>query len=138
MKYRIFCHFGWFFCPFTPLATHKLKILKKKTKTNTRRYHHFTQVYQKSWSYAILFLCMVHDRSNFSFSAITCPFKSLTTQKFKIKKKKKMPGNIILHMHTRNYDHMIHGSWDIMHNRRTDGQMDRWTEKVTYRGGCPT
>ena len=46
----------WFwaiFCHFTPLTTQKIKILKKKI---TWRYHHFTQVYQKSWSYTIMFL----------------------------------------------------------------------------------
>ena len=36
-----------------------------------------------------------------------------------------MPGDIILHMHTKNYDHMMYGSWDIMHNRQTDRQTDR-------------
>ena len=43
------------FLPFTPLTAQKTKI-NKKWKKNTMRYHHFTQVYQKSWSYAILFL----------------------------------------------------------------------------------
>ena len=55
------------------------------------RYHHFTQVYQKSWSYAILFLrYMVCDGCNcyFSFWAIFCPFTTLTAPKIKIKKKK--------------------------------------------------
>ena len=47
-----FCHFVPFF-PFIPLTTQKIKILKMCKKT--WRYH-FTQVYQKSWSYAILFL----------------------------------------------------------------------------------
>ena len=41
------------FCPLTPLkATKFLKKWKKKA----WRYHHSTQVHQKSWSYAILFL----------------------------------------------------------------------------------
>ena len=35
-----------------------------------------------------------------------------------------MPGNIIiLHMCTKNYDDMMHGSWDMVH----DGQTGRWT-----------
>ena len=38
---RIVCHFGHFL-PFYP--------------TNNLRYHHFTKVYQKAWSYAVLFL----------------------------------------------------------------------------------
>ena len=41
------------FLLFYPLPW-KIKILKNWK--NTWRYHHFTQVYQKSWSYAILFL----------------------------------------------------------------------------------
>ena len=42
------------FCPFTPLTAQKMKI--KKNEKNTWRYYHLTQVYQKSGSYAILFL----------------------------------------------------------------------------------
>ena len=38
-----------------PQTTRKIKINKKNEK-NTWRYHHFTQLYQKLWSYAILFL----------------------------------------------------------------------------------
>ena len=43
------------FLPFYPLTTQKSIILKKNEK-NTGRYHHFTQVHQKSWSSALLFL----------------------------------------------------------------------------------
>ena len=43
------------FCPFTVLTTQKIRILKKNKK-NAWRYHNFTQVYQKSLSYAIVFL----------------------------------------------------------------------------------
>ena len=50
------CYFSFWaiFCPFPSLTAQKIKI--KKNKKNTRRYYHFTIVYQKSWSYAILFL----------------------------------------------------------------------------------
>ena len=41
---------------------------------------------------------------------------------------------IILHMCTKNYDQMMYGSCNIV----CDGRTERWTEKVTYRGGCPT
>ena len=56
---------------------------------------------------------------------------------------KKMPGDIIIfHMCTKSNDHMMYSSWNMMHDRWTDrqteGQMDGWMEKVTYRGGCPT
>ena len=61
---------------------------------------------------------MVRDRCNcyFSFWGIFSPFTSLPAQKIKIlKKQKKIPGDIIiLHMHTKNYDQMIYGSWDMV------------------------
>ena len=41
------------FCPLTPLKTTKFL---KKWKKKAWRYHHSTQVHQKSWSYALLFL----------------------------------------------------------------------------------
>ena len=48
---------------------------------------------------------------------------------------KKTPGDIItLHMCTKNYEHMVFGSWDIVCDRWTDQRM----EKVTYGGWCPT
>ena len=54
---RCNCYFLFWaiFCPFTPNLPKKWKFQQKKEK-NTSRYHHFTQVYQKSWSHAILFL----------------------------------------------------------------------------------
>ena len=49
-----FLTFWTVFCHFTPLTTWKNKILK--TEKKAWRYYHFTQVYQKPWSYTILFL----------------------------------------------------------------------------------
>ena len=43
----------WLF--YTPIITQRIKILKN-WKKNTWKYHHFTQLYKKSWSHAILFL----------------------------------------------------------------------------------
>ena len=43
----------WLF--YTPIITQRIKILKN-WKKNTWKYHHFTQLYEKSWSHAILFL----------------------------------------------------------------------------------
>ena len=51
---RIFCNFGQFFAhlpPKNPKSQHF-----EKMKKNAWRYYHFTQVYQKSGSYAVLFL----------------------------------------------------------------------------------
>ena len=50
-----FCHLRPFFPHFNPLTAQKLKSSKNKKK-KTWRYHHFPQVYQKSWSYVTLFL----------------------------------------------------------------------------------
>ena len=53
---------------------------------------------------------------------------------------KKMPGDIItLHTCTKNYDQMctIPEIWCVM-GGQTDEQMHEQSEKVAYRGGCPT
>ena len=73
--------FWTIFCPVTPLTFPKTKILKKWK--NVMRYHDFTQVYQRTWSYATLFLRYSTQQWNFYFSfwAIFCPFTHLTTQK---------------------------------------------------------
>ena len=41
---------------------------------------------------------------------------------------KKIPGDIILHMCTKNYDQMIYGYRDMVHDRQMDGKSDiqRW------------
>ena len=83
----IFCHLRSFF-PLLPPNSLKNENFKKKKK-NTERYHHFTEVYQKSWSYAILFLRygMWQMYCYFSFWAILFPFTPITAQKMKISKK---------------------------------------------------
>ena len=50
------CYFSFWtiFYPFTIITARKMKISKKWK--NSQRYHHFTQVHQKSWWYVILFL----------------------------------------------------------------------------------
>ena len=134
-----FLSFWTVFCLFTSLTTQKIKILKIwKKQTNPgdiiilhKRTKNHDHVLQCS-------LDIAHNGCNyFSSWAKFCPFTSLTTWKIKIKKKKneKRPGDIIiLHMCTKNYDQMMYSSWDMVRNRQKDG----WTEKVTYRGGCPT
>ena len=51
---RIYCYFGLVFAILPPKKPKKSKFWK--TEKSTWRCHHFTQVYQKSWSYAILSL----------------------------------------------------------------------------------
>ena len=50
-----------------------------------------------------------------------------------MKKKQKTAGIIILHMCTKNYDHIMYASWDKVHNRWMDRQMNRWTDGPTDR-----
>ena len=96
-----FLSFWTIFCPFTPLTTWKIKILKIKNKAWI--YHHFLQVYQKSSSYMLH--CswdMACDWCNsyFSFWATCCLFTPLTAWKIKFFKKMiKMHEDIII-LHT--------------------------------------
>ena len=45
-----------------------------------------------------------------------------------LKQMKKIPGDIILHMCTKNYDQMMYGYRDMVHDRQMDGKSDiqRW------------
>ena len=87
-------------------------------------------------------LDMAHNQCNyFSFWAIFCPFTPLTAWKIKILKKWKKRLEIssfyisVPKIMTRwCTDPEICCATDGRMDRRTDGR----TEKVTYRGGCPT
>ena len=72
-KEQNFCHFGPFFALLPP-QPEKSKFWK--TEKNTLRYHHFTQVYQKLWSYAILFLRCNRCNCYFPFWTIFFPLPS--------------------------------------------------------------
>ena len=60
-------------------------------KKSNWKYHHFTPVYQKSWSYALLILRYEQNKCNccFPFWAIFCPFTPLTAQNIKFRKNEK-------------------------------------------------
>ena len=76
------CYFSFWAILFPlphPLTVQKMKISKKWR--NAWRYHHFTQVYQKSWSYAILFLWCVTGVIVILFWAIFLPFYPNNTPK---------------------------------------------------------
>ena len=109
----------------------------EKMKKQTWRYHHFTQAYQKSWPYAILFLDMTYDKCKcyFSFWAIFCPFTPLTARKIKMKKNEKSPE--ISSLYTGVPKIMIRWCMVPVIWCTTDGRMDRQKEKVTYKSGCP-
>ena len=85
-----------------------------KKKKNTWRYHYFTPVYQKS-SVPEIQSVMAEIGNFWSFFF---PFTVLKARKIKLskewkKKKKKIGGDIIiLHIWTKNLNHMMYGSWD--------------------------
>ena len=54
MQQMQFLSFWAIFCLFTPLTIQKIKIFQ--IQTSTWRFHDFTQVYQKPWLFALLFL----------------------------------------------------------------------------------
>ena len=130
--------FWTIFCTVTPLITQKSKFWKNEKK-NTWRYYHFTHVHHKWQSHDVWFLRYGEWKTElFVILDHFLPFCPTNSPK-----NQKPPGDIIIsHMCTKNYDQMMHGSWDMVDNRQTD----RWTdgrtggqmEKVTYRGGCPT
>ena len=80
----------------------------------------FFDMYHKWKSYDVWFLrCGAWQSEFFVILGHFWPFTPLTTKKIKIKKKKKMPGDIVtLHMCTIYDDHMMYGSWDMVHNRQ--------------------
>ena len=77
-------------------------------------------MYQKLWSYAILFLRYgrVTDLIIFHFGLFFALLPPEPPKKTKYKKKKKKkhthtPGDIILHMCAKNHDHMLYCYWDM-------------------------
>ena len=106
------------FCPFTPLKTWKIKILKKWKKKPWRCYH-FTNVYPKWQSYDVWLLRYgAWQTELFVILDHFFPFTPLKIQNIKFWKNEKRPGDIIiLHKCTKNHDHMLYCSWDIACDR---------------------
>ena len=72
----------------------------------------------------------------FSFCAIFCPLTPPTVWKIlkNLEKMKEVPGDIIIvHLCTTNNNNMMHGFWDMVHNR----QMGRWKNWHTKVGAPP-
>ena len=99
----------------------EIQIFLKKRK-GSWRCHHFTYVYQQSWSYdAYTSWDMERDGHNFFvISDLFCPFAPLITWKINILKiwRKKTPGDIsISHMCAINGHHMMYSSRYMKCNR---------------------
>ena len=108
------CYF-WFwaiFCPFTSLTTRKIKIFTKWKK------HLEISSFYNSVLKIIIIICYTVPEIWHVTWAIFCSFTTLTAQKINIKKKKKMPGDIIiLYKCTKNDDHTLYCSWDMLGDR---------------------
>ena len=109
-----FLSYWTIFCPFTPLTTRQIKILKKRK--NTGKYYHFTHAYHKWQSYDVWFLR--YDAWQTEFFVILDnflpfhPANNLKNQNFE--KMIKAPVDIIiLHKCTKNHNHMLYCSWDM-------------------------
>ena len=115
LRYKVrqfFVILGNFF-PFTPLTTHKIKMLKKWRK-HLEKSSFYTCVPKIKVMWCMLpEIWSVTGTTFYQFKPLFCPF-TLTILKIKIWKKKKAPEDIIfLHKYTINEDHMMYGSWDI-------------------------
>ena len=96
-----------------------LKWTKKKRKKSTWRYY-FTTVYQKPWWYDLQFLrywVWMTEIGNYElFFAIHCKRPPPKNQNFE--KMRKLAGDIILYMCTKNHNHTRHRSWDMEWDRQ--------------------
>ena len=131
--------FWTIFCPFTPLTTQKIKILKKWK--NCLEISFYTSVPKIMLYFTVPEIWHVTDvifTFHFGpFFALLLP--KVTAWKVKILKKiKALPGDIIiLHICNKNYDHIMYSWWDTICNQWTEWQMKEQIEKVTYKGGSP-
>ena len=122
---RIFCH-SWPFsillppiCPTNdPKKSEFWKQIKKNCLDILSFYVHMYTINEHHIIYG--FWNVRCDRQKFlSFWVNFCPFSPQTTQKIKILKLKKSPGNIIiLHICAIHDNHIIYVSWDMEYNRQ--------------------
>ena len=100
------------------LLKRRLMWVNKKCKKNTWRHHYFTPLYQISQWYDLQFLRYIvwkTDIGNYrSFIALLRPPPSLNTRKSEFwRNEQKIAGDIIiLHICTKNHNHLRCSSWD--------------------------
>ena len=90
------------------------------------RYHHFTQVHQKSQSYVWFLRYGVRQTKNFLVLGHFLPFYLPNNSKNQnFEKMKKLPGDIILHRCNINDNYMMYDSRDTEHDRQNS--LSFWT-----------
>ena len=123
---KIFYYFGPFFALLPHWQPEKSKIQKNEKKKKSWRYHYFTQVYQKSWSYTILFLR--YGAWRFILNCILAIYPPNGPKIQILKKIKKAPGDIIIlrictkKLWSHNVQFLKYGARRT--NRRTDGNIE--------------
>ena len=109
-----FLSFWTVFCPFTPLWTQKIKILKK-----WKKYLKILSFYKHKWqSYDAWFLRYGVQRTK-CFVILDCLLPTNNPKNQNFENNLKMPRDIIiLHMFTINDNHMMYRFWDIECDRQ--------------------
>ena len=129
-------HFGLFFALLPPNLPQKWKIKKKWKKyleisfyTSVPKIMIICNTVPEIWHVTDVYNCY------FSFWAIFfSPFTPLIAQKIKISKKWKSAWRF------HHFTHAYQKLWfdDVLFLRNGVRRTDRWMEKMTHRGGCPT
>ena len=127
------CYFSFWaiFCPFTPLTCLKNENFKKMKKIPGDIIILYKCIYQKSWSYAILFLWYGTWQMQLLYFILGY-FLHHKESKFQ----KKWRKNAWRYHFTQAYQKL----WldDLRFPRSSPWRMDGQIEKVTHRGGCPS
>ena len=127
-------HFLSFYHPFAPPNDlKKSKFWKRKRKKCLDILSFYTYMYSINEHHMIYgFWNLRCDRQKvLSFWVIFCPFSPLTTQKIKILKLKKAPGDIIiLHICTIHDNHMMYVSWEM--EREGQNLLSLWTNSYPF------
>ena len=128
------CHFThmyhkWKCVVFCPTNNPKKPEKSKFWKNDKNAWRHILQKCTRnhmlycSWE-------MMCNRCNLYFHfGLFLPFYATDSppkKQWKIQKNNNKPlGDIILHMYTKNYDQIMHGSWDVVHSRQMGRHADR-------------
>ena len=110
----IFCHFGPFLPFYPPMDSGN-----KNDQKNEKKHLKILSFYKHKWqSYDVWFLkYRVHQTNFFVILDHFLPFYPPNNPKNQnFEKMKKTPGDIILYKCTKNHDHMLYCSWDMVHD----------------------